>query len=244
MSMLFSGSSLSEPSSCQVVGHEDVVPVLEVAIGVVAGPVVGAAELRAAVEVHLRAGPAGAGVARLPEVLRARQRHDALLGDADRAPDLDRLRRPGPRPSSSSPSKTVTQISSGSKPKPSVESSQPQAIDSLLEVVAEAPVAEHLEEGQVAGGVADLLDVGRAEAALARRSSRGRGRLLLALEVRLERLHPGGREQHRRVIGRRGPARPRARAMAPLLEEREVGLADLVDLHATQSRNATVRSLG
>ena len=38
----------------------------------------------------------------------------------------------GPRPSSSSPSKTVTQIRSGSKPKPSIESSQPQGIDSSL----------------------------------------------------------------------------------------------------------------
>ena len=38
----------------------------------------------------------------------------------------------GPRPSSSSPPKTVTQIRSGSMPKPWVESSQPQGIDSSL----------------------------------------------------------------------------------------------------------------
>ncbi len=38
----------------------------------------------------------------------------------------------GPRPSSSSPWKTVTQICSGSKPNPSVESSQPQGIDCSL----------------------------------------------------------------------------------------------------------------
>ena len=38
----------------------------------------------------------------------------------------------GPRPSSSSPPKTVTQIRSGSIPKPSVASSQPQGIDSAL----------------------------------------------------------------------------------------------------------------
>ena len=38
----------------------------------------------------------------------------------------------GPRPSSSSPPNTVTQIRSGSIPKPSVESCQPQGIDSAL----------------------------------------------------------------------------------------------------------------
>jgi len=38
----------------------------------------------------------------------------------------------GPRPSSSSPPKTVAQIRSGSIPKPCVDSSQPQGIDSAL----------------------------------------------------------------------------------------------------------------
>jgi hypothetical protein len=70
-----------------------------------------------------------------------------------------------------------------------------------LEVVVEAPVAEHLEEGHVAGGVADLLDIGRAEAFLHVGEARG-GRRFAAEEVRLEGLHPGGREQHRGVVHR------------------------------------------
>ena len=37
----------------QLVGHEDVVPVLEEALGVVAGQILGAAEARAAVDIHL-----------------------------------------------------------------------------------------------------------------------------------------------------------------------------------------------
>ena len=37
----------------------------------------------------------------------------------------------------------------------------------LLEVVTKAEVAEHLEVGQVTGCGADLLDIGRAKAALA-----------------------------------------------------------------------------
>ena len=74
-----------------VVGHEDVVPVFEETIAVVAGQVVLGTELDAAVEVHLRAGSTGAGRAGLPEVLRARQLHDPLVGHADLLPDLDRL---------------------------------------------------------------------------------------------------------------------------------------------------------
>ena len=66
----------------------------------------------------------------------------------------------------------------------------------------------------MAGGVADLLDVGRAEALLHVGEAR-RGRLLAAEEVGLERLHPGGREQHRGVVRRRARARPRARSGAP-----------------------------
>ena len=75
----------------QLVGHEDVVPVLEEPIRVVAGPIVGIAELEPAVEVHLRRGAAGPGQPSLPEILRARQRHDPLLGNPTLLPDLDRL---------------------------------------------------------------------------------------------------------------------------------------------------------
>ena len=108
----------------------------------------------------------------------------------------------GPRPSSSSPSKTVIQMSSGSKPKPSCESSHAHLDGRLLEVVADREVAEHLEERQVPGGVADVLDVGRAKALLHRRQARV-GRLLLAAEVRHERVHARRRQQDRGVRRRR-----------------------------------------
>ena len=87
----------------------------------------------------------------------------------------------GPRPSSSSPSNTVIQMSSGVKPKPSSDSSQAELDRALLEVVADREVAEHLEEREVPRRVADVLDVGRAEALLAgrqpvvRRAARARG---------------------------------------------------------------------
>ena len=49
------------------------------------------AEVGAAVEVELRAGPARAGRAGLPEVVVAAEEHDALVRDADRPPVVDRL---------------------------------------------------------------------------------------------------------------------------------------------------------
>src|SRR5690606_3888552 len=55
----------------------------------------------------------------------------------------------------------------------------------LLEVVAEGEVARHLEEGVVAGGDADFLDVTGAHALLHAGRARERRRLL-AQEVRLE----------------------------------------------------------
>src|SRR5207237_10070630 len=69
----------------------------------------------------------------------------------------------------------------------------------LLEVVAEREVAEHLEEREVPGGEADLLDVRRAEALLARREPVVRRRLA-ALEVGLQRMHARRGEKHGRVI--------------------------------------------
>ena len=213
----------------EVVGHEDVVPELEEAVGVVAGALVGAAELLAAVEVELRAGAAGAGRARLPEVVGAAEEDDPLLRHPDRAPDLDRLlvgseaellvaaedRRPDPV---------------GVHPE-ALGRELPAPGDRLrLEVVAEAPVAEHLEEGEVAGGLADLLDVGRAEAFLDVGEARRR-RLLAAQEVGLERLHPGGRQQHRGVVDRGDERGRRHDLVTPLGEEREVGVAYLLGLH-------------
>ena len=63
----------------------------------------------------------------------------------------------------------------------------------FLEVVADAEVAEHLEQ-RVVGGVADLFDVGGAEALL-RGGEPAVGRLGLAGEVGLELHHSGGGEQ-------------------------------------------------
>ena len=77
-----------------VVLHEHEVPVLEVAVAVAAGLAVGvvAAHLGAEVVVELGAGPAGAGgPGRAPEVVAAPEADDAVVGEAVRLPELDRL---------------------------------------------------------------------------------------------------------------------------------------------------------
>ena len=74
-----------------------------------------------------------------------------------------------------------------------------------LEVVAEAEVAEHLEERVMARRVADVLEVvvlaARAHAMLRARGARDRA-LLAADEHVLELDHAGVREQQRRVVAR------------------------------------------
>ena len=79
------------PVLVQLVLHEHEVPELEVALAVVARPLALVAELGAAVEVELRARPAGPGRPRLPEVVLGAELHDPLVRHADRAPALDRL---------------------------------------------------------------------------------------------------------------------------------------------------------
>jgi hypothetical protein len=98
-----------------------------------------------------------------------------------------------------------------------------------LEVVAEAEVAQHLEERVVARGVTDLVEVvvlaARAHAALARNGALVRA-LLGAEEHVLELDHPGIREQQRGIVARH--ERARGNDLVPLrAEELEKGLADL-----------------
>jgi hypothetical protein len=213
-----------------VVLHEDEVPVLQEALVVAAGKIVLLAPLDAAVEVQLAARPARPGRARRPEVLRARQLDDPAARDADRLPCADGLL-------------VGTEAELGvalEDADPDVVEVEAEALErqlereldrALLEVVADREVAEHLEEGLVARGGADVLDVDRAEALLAGRQPVAR-RLLEAEEVGLERLHPRGGEQHRRIEAR-GHQRPaRAAQVTARLEEAQERLADLVGGHA------------
>ena len=75
----------------------------------------------------------------------------------------------------------------------------------LLEIIAEAEVAQHLEKGVVTRGVADVFQIvvlaAGAHAAL-RRHRAGVGTLVLAGEHVLELHHAGVGEQQRRVVAR------------------------------------------
>jgi hypothetical protein len=98
----------------------------------------------------------------------------------------------------------------------------------LLEVVAEAPVAEHLEEGRMPV-VADLVDVLHAQAGLAVRDPRP-GFMVRPEQVRQQRLHPAAGEQRGRVVvGYQG--RARNDHVAGLGHVVEINPADVVGLH-------------
>ena len=120
--------------------------------------------------------------------------------------------------STGSPSCTVAQSRSGSS-FIRVGDELPGEVDRLvLEVVAEREVAEHLEEGAVPVGAADVLEVGVLAAGaqhLLDADDPRRRRLAQAEEVRLERLHARDDEERRRVVGRRDQRVRRARGGGP-----------------------------
>ena len=131
---------------------EHVVPDLDVSVTVAAHGAAGlaAAVLRPTVIVDLGAGAAGTGAV-LPEVVLLAEAEDALGGDAYLlVPDVEGL--------------VVVQIDGGVQPvrlQPHHLSQElPAPCDGLmLEVVTEGEVAQHLEVGAVAGGLAHVLNV-------------------------------------------------------------------------------------
>ena len=173
---------------------EHVVPDLHIAVAVAAGTAVGtaAAVFFAAVEVDFGAGAAGA-LSVLPEVVLLAEAHDVVLAHADFiAPNavcllvfliygrpqqilrnFQHLRQKFPRPCERF----------------------------FLKIIAEGEIAEHLKEGSVARGIADVLDVVRADALLAGRHSAA-GRFKLSRKVFFERRHSRDDEQERFVVFR------------------------------------------
>ena len=208
--------------------HEHEVPELEVALAARAADRavrLPAAVLLAAVVVELRV-RARTAPARRPtrSSPRAGQRDDPLGRHADLLPELDRdLVR-------AEPELRVARVDG--RPHAIPVELHPLAHElggeldrPFLEVLPEREVAEHLEERERAL-VADLVDVGRAEALL-RGDRQRRRRRLEAEEVRHLRLHPGRRQERRAVVRARNE-RGRGHAQVPLLlEEGEKALAQL-----------------
>ncbi len=205
-----------------VVLLEDEVPQLDVAVAaLVLGRVGGGAPGGAAVQEDLGAGAARTAVAHgSPPVVGHAEADDALGADADAvAPDgrslvvvlVDR-----------NPEQLGVEFET-------LDDELPAPGDGfLLEVVTEAEVAQHLEEGEVAGGVADLVEVVGAQALLGGGHAAAR-RLLDAEEVGHERLHARGSEVGRRVVGSQLGARQHE--VLVLRKELEEAGADQVTSH-------------
>ena len=152
VSMLFFGSSETiSPAACSIL-HEHEVPDLDEAVAVLVRAARRAArDMVAMVVEDLRAGPARAVVAHRPEIVLGRDADDAALGQAgDLLPQVERL--------------VVGVIDGGGQPvgaePPLLGEQVPGELDrAVLEIIAEREIAEHFEEGVVARGVADIVEV-------------------------------------------------------------------------------------
>ena len=166
-------------------------------------------------------GPHGPGVAHLPEVVLVAQPLDALHRHADLlVPDGLRLVvavvHRDPQAVAVEPERLGRQL-----PAP--------RNDLALEVVAEAEVAEHLEEHEVPLGSTDVVEVvvlASGTGALLAADGALVGRYLVADEVRLEGNHAGHREQHGRIVG--DQACRRHHRVSSCREEIQEGVAQLV----------------
>ena len=212
--------------------HEHEVPDLDEAVALGIGRAGRAArDLVAVVVEDFRARAARAGIAHRPEIVGAGDAQDLAVGQAgDLLPQVEGV--------------VVVDIDGDQQlvlGQAEVLGDQlPGELDRvLLEIVAEGEVAEHLEEGVVARGVADIVEV-VVLAAGAHAFLRGRraaiGPLFQAGEDVLELHHAGIGEHQRRVVARH-QRRGRHDRVAVAHEEIEKAFADIVDAaHAHAAR--------
>ena len=213
--------------------HEDEVPDLDEAVAVGIGrarrP---AGDPLAVVVENLRAGAAGAGIAHRPKIVGAGNAHDPGIGEpGDLLPQAERL--------------VVIDIDGHHQPlgrqAEFLGDQVPRQLDrALLEIVAEGEIAEHLEEGVVARGVADIVEVVVLAAgahALLRGDGARKRRLRLAGEIVLELHHAGIGEHQGRVVARH--ERARRDALVPVLGEIvQERCADVVDARHRRTLSA------
>ena len=204
--------------------HEDEVPELQEPVAVLIGTARGpAGQLRALVDKDLGARTAGTGVAHRPEVVRRRDADDAVVGEAgDLLPEVRRL---------------VVGMEDRDEQlvlrQPELLGDQgPGGFDrAFLEIIAEGEIPQHLEEGVVAGGVADIVQVvmlaAGAHAFLARRRGLVRTGFEPGEDI-LERHHAGVDEHQRRIVLRHQRRRGDDQVVLAL-EVVEEGAADLIE---------------
>ena len=214
--------------------HEDVVPDLNVAVTVFIGAARWATrDVGPVIKEDLGAGAAGARVTHHPEVvggvagtLVVTDAHDALGRHADLlVPDLVGLVVLGVN---RHPQLVLGQLEHLGEQFPGV------ADGVLLEVVAKAEIAQHLEEGVVTCGVAHVLQIVVLAAgtdALLRRGGARVGPLVKAQEHVLELVHARIGEQQRGVVTRHHGAGGHDGVSLGLKELQE-GVADFSGVHA------------
>ena len=212
--------------------HENQVPEFEKTVAILlraAGRP--APDMLAAVDENLRARPARAGIAHLPEIVRGRDTDNAIVGEArDLLPEDGRI---------------VIIVIDGDKQlvllQPEFLGDQiPGELDrAFLEVIAEREVAEHLEEGEMARGVADIVEV-VVLAAGAHAFLRGGGALigpLLDAGKDVLELHHAGIGEHQGRVVARHERRRRHDFVAVIGKKLEESRPDLVNAaHRVRSR--------
>ena len=178
--------------------HEDEVPYLDETVAVLVRAAGGAAgNIGAVIVEDFRTRAAGTGVAHGPEIIMRGDADDALVGQAgDLLPETGRI--------------VVGMIDGDEKPR-GIEAELPrdqvpgQFDGDILEIVAERKIAEHLEKGVMARGVADIVEI-IVLAAGAHAFLRRHGARVIALfqagEDVLELHHAGIGEHQRRVVAR------------------------------------------
>ena len=203
--------------------HEDEVPELDEPVAVLfRGARRTAPDLRPVVVEELRAGAVGAGVAHPPPVVVGVDADDALVGQArDLLPQVRGL---------------LVRLVDGDedlflRKTEDLGRDGPGLLDGdVLEVVAEGEVAQHLEEGVVAGGVADVVEVVVLAAGahrLLRGGGAGIGARLQPGEHVLELDHARVGEHQRGIVARHDGRGGHDLVVAALEEAQEVG-PDLV----------------
>ena len=183
--------------------HEDKVPDLDEAVAILVGAARRAARDAVAVVVEdLRAGTARTGIAHGPEIVRGRDADDAVVAEAGNLLPLGCRVVVGVE-------HRDQQLVLGEAEIPRQQ--VPGQLDRLvLEVVAEREVAQHLEEGVMPGGVADILEIvvlAPGAHALLRGRGAAVGALLQAGEDVLELHHAGVGEHQRGIVARHERAR-------------------------------------
>ncbi len=204
--------------------HEDEIPDLDETVAVGVGRAGRTAwNVVPVIVENLRARAARAGVAHRPEIVACGDADDPRLGEArDLAPQVERL--------------VIVVIDGdgellGRQPEVARQKIPGEFDRIVLEIIAEREIAEHLEEGVVARGIADIVEVVVLAAgahALLRRRRADVGALLDPGEDILELHHAGVGEHEGRIVARHERARRNDGVVVPA-EELEKVRSDVVD---------------